>query len=98
MVPVGAGVGMYSGAVPGDSKVLFWYEAALHGRQDGHMVEELPQVLLKVERDILPGHEPVHEVKVGTRRREGILGTADERSEDTVILKPVHPKGKGRLG
>ena len=41
VVPVGAGVGMYGGAVPGDGKALLWYEAAFHGRQDGHMVEEL---------------------------------------------------------
>ena len=147
VMPVGAGVGMYSGSVPGDSKVLLWYEAAFPGRKDSRMVEELLQALFKVERDILPGHEPffdgfgdlvlcllcflvpafgpvrlftvpgsgeqlipcvqtrcrgspepVHEVKAGAERRKGILGTANERSEDTVILKPVCPKGKGRFG
>ena len=147
VMPVGAGVGMYGGAVAGDGKVPLWYEATFHGRQDGHVVEELLQALLKVERDILPGHEPffdgfgdfllcllcflvfafgsvrlfavpgsrkqlipgvqpscrsspepVHEVKVGAKRGKGILRAADECSEDAVVLKPVHPKGKGRLG
>lgn len=146
VVAVGAGVGMHGGAVAGDGKVRLWYEATFQGRQDGRMAEKLLQALLKVERDILPGHEPffdgfrdflfcllcflvlsfgpvrlfavpgsgkqlipaiqsrcrsgpepVHEVKAGAERWKGILGTADERSEDAVILKPVCPKGKGRL-
>ena len=59
VVPVWAGMGMYGGAVSGESKAPFWYEAALHGRQDGEVVEELLQELLKVERDILPGQEPL---------------------------------------
>ena len=59
VMPVGAGVGMYGGAVARNSKVFLWYEAAFHGRQDGCMVEEPLQALLKVERDILPGHEPI---------------------------------------
>ena len=57
VVPVWAGMGMYGGAVPGDSKVLLWYETAFHGRQDGCMVKKLLKALLKVERDILPVHE-----------------------------------------
>lgn len=42
----GAG-GIYGGAVAGDGEMLLWYEAAFHGRQDGCMVEELLQTLLK---------------------------------------------------
>ena len=38
--------------------MFLWYEAAFHGRQDSRIVEEPLQALLKVERDILPGHEP----------------------------------------
>lgn len=49
---------MYGGAIAGDGKVRLWYEAAFHGRQGDHMVEVLLQILLKVERDILPSHEP----------------------------------------
>lgn len=45
---------MHSGAVAGNGKVFLGYEAASHGRQEGDMVEEL----LKVKRDIFPGHEP----------------------------------------
>ena len=54
VMPVGAGVGMYSGSVPGDSKVLLWYEAAFPGRKDSHMVEELLQALFKVEGISVP--------------------------------------------
>lgn len=39
VVSVGAGMGMYGGAVPGDGKVLLRYETAFHGRQDGSVVE-----------------------------------------------------------
>lgn len=49
---------MYGGAVAGNGKVFPWYEAAFHGRQDGYMIEELLQALLKVKGDILPVHEP----------------------------------------
>ena len=38
--------------------MFLWYEAAFHGRQDGHMIEEALQVRLKVKRDIFPVHEP----------------------------------------
>lgn len=57
MVSAWAGMGMDGGAVPGNGKVLPWYEAAFHGRKDGDMIEELLKGLLKVERDVLPGHE-----------------------------------------
>ena len=138
---------MDGGAVAGNGKVLFRYEAAFHGRQDGDMIEELLQEPLKVKRDILPGHEaffdrfgdfgfcflgflffsfrlirpfvvpgsgkefiaaiqvrfgcspePVHEVKIGTERRQGIRVAADEGGKDTVTFEPFHPKGKGQLG
>lgn len=56
MVSTGAGMSMDGGAVAGNGKVLAWYEAAFHGRQDGGMIEELLQAALKVKRDILPGH------------------------------------------
>ena len=58
MVAAGAGMGMDGGAVAGNVKVLLRYEAAFHGRQDGDMIEGLLEELLKVKRDILPGHEP----------------------------------------
>ena len=51
VVAVGAGIGMYGGAVAGNGKVLLWYEAAFHGRKDGRMIEEPLQALLKVERN-----------------------------------------------
>ena len=40
VVAAGAGMGMDGGAVAGNSKVFLRYEAAFHGRQDGHMIEE----------------------------------------------------------
>ncbi len=55
------------------------------------------QLIPTVQSRCRSGPEPVHEVKAGAERWKGILGTADERSEDAVILKPVCPKGKGRL-
>ena len=58
---------MYGGAVTGYGKVLLWYEAAFHGRQDCSMIEEPLQVLLEVERDILPGHEPFFDGSCGLR-------------------------------
>ena len=47
-------------STPGNSngKVLLWYEAAFHGRQDSHMIEDALQAPLKVKRDIFPVHDP----------------------------------------
>lgn len=52
-------MGMHGSAVAGNGKVSLWYEAAFHGRQDGHMIEELLQKLLKIKRDIFPGHKAI---------------------------------------
>ena len=58
MVAARAGVGVESGAVPGNRKVFPRYEAAIHGRKDSRMIEEALQAFLKVKRDIFPVHEP----------------------------------------
>lgn len=58
VVSAWAGMGMYSGAVPGNGKVFHWDQAAFHGRQDSHKIEEALQTFLKVKRDIFPVHDP----------------------------------------
>ena len=57
VVSARAGMGMHGGAVPGNGKVFHWDQAAFHGRQDSHKIEEALQPPLKVKRDILPVHE-----------------------------------------
>ena len=57
MVPAWGGMGVHGGAVAGNGKVFPGYEAAFHGRQDGHMVEKPLQELLKVKRNAFPVHE-----------------------------------------
>ena len=61
VVAAGAGVGVESGAVPGNRKVFPRYEAAIHGRKDSRMIEEALQAFLKVKRDIFPVHEPFYD-------------------------------------
>ena len=56
-MPAGAGMGVDRGAIPGNRKMSFWYEAAFHRRQDSRMIEELLQPLFKVKRDIFSVHE-----------------------------------------
>lgn len=46
-------MGVQGGAVTGDGKMIFWYEAVFHGRQDGCIIKEMLHARLKVKRDIL---------------------------------------------
>ena len=147
VVPTGAGVGVYGGAVTGDGKAFLRDKAAFDGWKDGGMVKEELQARLKVKRDIFPFQEPffdrfrdfgsgllcflvfafglvglfgvpgsgeqlvpgiqvrcrgspkpVHEVKIGTKRGQGIRSASNECGEETVAAEPVNPKGKGGLG
>ena len=42
--------------------------------------------------------EPVHEVKIGAERGEGIRSASNESREETIAAEPVNPKGKGGFG
>ncbi len=57
VVSARTGMGVDSGAVAGKGKVFRWDNAAFDGREDGSMVKEELQPLLKIKRDVFAVHE-----------------------------------------